>query len=338
MKILILGGTLFLGKHIVESAMRNGHEVTLFNRGKRNPELFPEVEKLTGDRDSDIDALKGRKWDVVIDTCGYIPRIVEKSAEILKDNVGLYVFISTISVYKDFSKPGITEESPLATLEDQSDEALTNETYGALKTHCEERVTKHFPDNNLIIRPGLIVGPDDYTDRFTYWPVRIQKGFSVLVPENTNYPVQFIDVRDLADFTVKMAENNTKGVFNATGPEMRLTFKRFIDQCATFAPVDLDLQFVKIPDPFLEDSLNEHNAGLPMLEAKGEWAGIEHVDCRKAIDAGLKFRPLSTTILDTLIWYQGLPMEREMKAGLTAEVEKRIIQKWEKSQSDNSKN
>lgn len=336
MKILILGGTLFLGKHIVESALREGHEVTLFNRGNRH-ELFPEVEKIVGNRDSDLEVLKGRKWDVVIDTCGYIPRIVEKSAEVLKNNVGLYVFISTISVYKDFSKPGVTEESPLATLEDQSVETLNNETYGALKTHCEERVIKHFPDNNLIIRPGLIVGPDDYTDRFTYWPVRIQKGFNVLVPENTNYPVQFIDVRDLADFAVKLAENNTTGTFNATGPEMKLTFQRFLDQCATFAPIDLDLQFVKISDQFLEDSLNEHESNLPMLEAKDEWAGIEQIDCRKALDAGLKFRPLSTTILDTLIWHQGLPKDYQMKTGLTAEVERKIIQKWEKARNAENK-
>jgi 2'-hydroxyisoflavone reductase len=329
MKILIFGGTLFLGKHIVESALRNGHEVTLFNRGN-NPELYPEVEKIVGDRDSELDTLKGRKWDVVIDTCGYIPRIVEKSAEVLKDNIDLYVFISTISVYKDFSEIGITEESPLDTLEDQSVETLDNETYGALKTHCEERVIKHFPENNLIIRPGLLVGPDDYTDRFTYWPVRIQKGFNISIPENTFYPVQFIDVRDLADFTVKMAENNQKGVFNATGPEMKLTFQRFIDQCYSFTPLDLDSEFIKVSEQFLEESLNEHKASLPMLEAKGEWAGIEQVDCRKAIDAGLTFRPLNATILDTLIWHQGLPKDREMKVGLTAEVERRILDKWRK--------
>ncbi|MCK4980136.1 MAG: NAD-dependent epimerase/dehydratase family protein, partial [Candidatus Delongbacteria bacterium] len=311
MKILILGGTLFLGKHIVGSALRDGHEVTLFNRGN-HPELYPEVEKLVGDRDSELDILKGRKWDVVIDTCGYIPRIVEKSAEVLADNVDLYVFISTISVYKDFSKPGITELSELATLEDESDETLNNETYGALKTHCEERVMKHFPENNLIIRPGLIVGPDDYTDRFTYWPVRIQKGFDIIIPENTNYPVQFIDVRDLADFTLKMSENKATGVFNATGPEKRLSFKEFLDHCFPFAEVDIDIDLVKIPEQFLEDSLAEYKAGLPMLEAKGEWAGIEQVDCSKAIDAGLIFRPLSSTIIDTLIWFQSLPKDREM--------------------------
>jgi len=219
MKILILGGTLFLGRHIIESAVRNGHEVTMFNRGRRNPELFPDVEKIQGDRDSDLAALKGRKWDAVIDTCGYIPRIVERSAEALAGNAETYLFISTISVYKDFSKPGITENSGLAHLENEADETLTNETYGALKAHCEERVKKYFPDNSLIIRPGLIVGPNDYSDRFTYWPVRIKKGGKIIIPRNTDYPIQFIDVRDLADFAVRMIENKRTGTFNATGPK-----------------------------------------------------------------------------------------------------------------------
>ncbi len=328
MKILVIGGTLFLGRHIVETAVRNGHEVTLFNRSRSNKDLFPDLEKIIGDRDKDLEQLKGRKWDAVIDTCGYIPRIVEKSAEELKDSIGKYVFISTISVYKDFSKPGITESSELARLGNEADETLNNETYGPLKTHCEERVKKHFPDNQLIIRPGLIVGPDDYSDRFTYWPVRIQKGWRIVIPENTNYPVQFIDVRDLAEFVVKCIEENRTGIFNATGPEKEMHFQELIDACVPFAAEDIDLEFIRIPDPFLEEKLAEHKVYLPLAEAKGEWAGIEQVDCSKAIGAGLSFRPLSSTVIDTLVWYQTKPEDYVMKTGLNAETERKIIDEY----------
>ena len=275
MKILILGGTLFLGRYIVESALSKGHEITLFNRGKTNSRLFPEIEKLKGDRDSDLQILKNRKWDVVIDTCGYIPRIVEKSAEILAGNVKLYVFISTISVYKDFSKSGMTEESTLASLDDENNEILNNKTYGALKTHCEEKVIKHFPERNLIIRPGLIIGPHDYSDRFTYWPVRIQQSGEIIIPENTNYPNQFIDVRDLADFVIKSIGNSKIGIFNATGPKDRFSFQKLIDLCVPFAKKKVE--FIKISEKFLEDNLHEKNVSLPLLEAKGEWKGIERI-------------------------------------------------------------
>jgi len=327
-KLLVIGGTLFLGRHIVECAVRNGHEVTLFNRSMSNKDIFPELEKIIGDRDKDIGLLKGRKWDAVIDTCGYIPRIVESSTEFLKDNAAVYVFISTISVYTDFSKPGINEESELAKLENEADETLNNETYGPLKTHCEERVRKHFPDNHLIIRPGLIVGPHDYSDRFTYWPVRIQKGWRIIIPENTDYPVQFIDVRDLAEFTISMIEKNSRGIYNATGPEKEMRFQELIDICAQFAAEDIDFEFVRIPDPFLEEKLAQHQAYLPLAEAKGEWAGIEQVDCSKAISAGLVFRPPGTTVLDTLIWFQTTPKDYVMKAGISAETERMILDEW----------
>ncbi|OGI11291.1 MAG: hypothetical protein A2Y40_01290 [Candidatus Margulisbacteria bacterium GWF2_35_9] len=323
MKILILGGTLFLGRHIIESAVRNGHEVTMFNRGKRNPELFPDVEKIQGDRDSDLAALKGRKWDAVIDTCGYIPRIVERSAEALSGNADTYLFISTISVYKDFSKPGITEKSELGRLEDKADETLTNETYGALKAHCEERVKKYFPDNSLIIRPGLIVGPNDYSDRFTYWPVRIKKGGKIIIPQNTDYPIQFIDVRDLADFAVRMLENKRTGTFNATGPKQRFTFQELLDVSISFA--DKKVEFIKLPDNILEEALTGNNADLPLMEAKGEWEGIEQIDITKAIAEGLVFSEVKKTVKDTLEWFETLPKEYVIKTGLQTETESKII-------------
>jgi 2'-hydroxyisoflavone reductase len=326
MKILIIGGTLFLGRHIVESALGNGHEVTLFNRGKRNTDLFPGVEKIKGDRDSDLELLKGRKWDAVIDTCGYIPRIVEKSAQALSENAGTYVFISSISVYKDFSKAGINEEADLLQLENEADETLTNETYGALKTHCEERVLKHFPSNSLIIRPGLIVGPHDYTDRFTYWPVRVKRGGQVIIPDHTDYPIQFIDVRDLADLALRLVESKVTGIFNATGPENEFTFKQLLDACLPFA--EKNVEFIGLPEEFLEESLNENGTYLPMSEAKGEWAGIEQVNCSKAIGHGLAFRDVKETVKNTLEWFGTLPENYEMKTGLKPEIEKKIIEKW----------
>lgn len=326
MKILIIGGTLFLGRNIVESALGSGHEVTLFNRGKRNADLFPGVEKIKGDRDSDLELLKGRKWDAVIDTCGYIPRIVEKSAQALSENAGTYVFISSISVYKDFSKAGINEEAELLQLENQADETLTNETYGALKTHCEERVLKHFPQNSLIIRPGLIVGPHDYTDRFTYWPVRVRRGGQVIIPDHTDYPIQFIDVRDLADLAIRLVENKVTGIFNATGPENEFTFKQLLDACLPFA--EKNVEFIGLPEEFLEERLNENGTYLPMSEAKGEWAGIEQVNCSKAIGHGLVFRDVKETVQDTLEWFRTLPENYEMKAGFQPEIEKKIIEKW----------
>jgi 2'-hydroxyisoflavone reductase len=329
MKILVLGGTLFLGKHIVEKAQKNGHEITLFNRGKRNPELFPGIEKIKGDRDSDLEILHKRKWDAVIDTCGYIPRIVEKSAEVLSSNVKTYVFISSISAYKDFSKPGITEKSKLASLELEDEETLTNETYGALKAHCEARVKKHFPKRNLIIRPGLIVGPNDYSDRFTYWPVKIQNGGEIIIPRKTNYPIQFIDVRDLADFIIRSLENKMTGVFNATGPKTRFTFQELLDICIPFAKKDVNL--IKIPGKFLAAKFSENDFYLPLEESKGEWAGIEQVDCSKGIKKGLVFRDVKKTVKDTLKWFSSLPADYQLKTGIKPDIEKKIIEEWKKS-------
>lgn len=326
MKILVMGGTLFLGKHIVERALKNGHEITLFNRGKHSPDLFPGIEKIRGDRDSGLDLLKNRKWDAVIDTSGYIPRIVGKSAEFFSKNVKSYVFISSISAYKDFSKPGITERSKLASLETEDKETLTNETYGALKALCEAEVRKHFPKGNIIIRPGLIVGPDDYSDRFTYWPVRIQKGGDIIIPRKTNYPIQFIDVRDLAGFIIRLIENDKKGIFNATGPADRFTFQELLDICIALTEKDVNL--IKIPGKFLAGKLSENGCYLPLEESKGDWVGIEQVDCSKGINAGLKFRDVKKTVKDTLKWFGSLAEDHQMRAGLKPDIEKEIITEW----------
>ncbi len=321
MKILLIGGTRFLGRHLVTSARARGHEITLFNRGKTNPDLFSRVKTIRGDREKDLDQLSGQ-WDAVIDTCGYVPRVVNLSAEALKERVQQYVFISSISVYSDFSKIGINESSDLGTLSDESVEEITGETYGPLKVLCEKAVQEVFGARALIVRPGLIVGPHDSTDRFTYWPVRINKGGEVLTPERPDVLTQFIDARDLADFTIRLIEQNVSGVFNATGNPMTLntlfeTCKRVSKSNATFkwAPVDF---------------LAKHNVSpwidMPVwVPDSSEDAGFSRVDISKALSAGLKFTDLSETIRDTLKWEFERPENHEWKAGLKPEREKELI-------------
>ncbi len=231
MKVLIIGGTRFLGRHLVDSALVRGHAVTLFNRGKSNPDLFPQIETLIGDREHDLDKLSGRTWDAVIDTCGYFPRIVRLATASLERSVGRYVFISSISLYADVSKIGINESHPVGKIEDETIEEITGESYGPLKALCEKAVLDLYGDRGLVIRPGLIVGPNDLTDRFTYWPVRVARGGEVLAPEKPSVPVQIIDVRDLADFIIRMIEAKSSGTYNATGPDYELTLGAILDAC-----------------------------------------------------------------------------------------------------------
>src|ERR1051325_6256679 len=237
MKILILGGTVFLGRHLVEAALARGHEVTLFNRGN-NPHLFPEVEKLRGDRDGGLDVLRGRRWDVVIDTSGFVPRIVRASAELLADTVELYVFISSLSVIADTRVPGADESAPVGTLDDPTIEDATGKAYGPLKALCEQAVEQVMPGRALNIRPGLIVGPHDPTGRFTYWPVRVARGGEVLAPGRPARQIQLVDVRDLAGWIIRLAEAGTSGLFNATGPDKVLTMEELLEECRRVAHSD----------------------------------------------------------------------------------------------------
>lgn len=218
MDILIIGGTRFVGRALVDVAQARGHTVTLFNRGKTNPDVYPNVETIVGDRETDLDKLEGHTWDAVIDTCGYVPRIVKLSAEALKDKAKHYTFISSISVYPVVGAPNRDEESELLTMEDETVEEITNETYGPLKVLCEQAVQDAFPDGTLIIRPGLIVGPHDPTNRFTYWVTRTAKGGDAIAP-SAEQPMQFVDARDLAEFTIKQVEAGVCDVYNVTGPE-----------------------------------------------------------------------------------------------------------------------
>jgi 2'-hydroxyisoflavone reductase len=306
---------------MVEQALERGHEVTLFNRGKTNAHLFPEVEKLVGDRDGGLDRLKGRNWDTAIDVNGYLPRLVSDSARILSDSVGRYVYISTLSVFARYDIPDQDEDAPLATLEDPSIEEITGESYGALKALCEIAAEETLPERVFTIRPGYVVGPHDHTDRFTYWPWRISSGGEVLGPGAEDNPLQIIDARDLAAFTIHGVENLFTSTYNCVGPEYDLSWGVFLSACKTVS--GSDVEFTWVSEEFLtEQDITE--AGLPMWPV-AEVQGVMRVNNRKAIADGLTFRPLQETIRDTLVWSKD---RAKPKVGLTPEREAELLQLW----------
>src|SRR5262245_18191552 len=249
MKLLVLGGTMYLGRHTVDAALAGGHEVTLFNRGRTNPELFREIERLRGDRDGNLSALEGRRWDAVIDPSGFLPRIVRASCELLRGAVSHYVFISSISAYADPMKPGISEDEALAPLPEGAPEEVTGETYGPYKALCEREVATTFLERCAIVRAGLIYGPHDQTDRSGYWPTRVAEGGAVLAPAQAERLVQLIDVRDLGAWLVHLAEARVSGVFNGTGPREPLTMGRYLEACR--AASGSDARFVWMDEAFL---------------------------------------------------------------------------------------
>ncbi len=306
MKLLVLGGTKFLGRHAVDAALGEGHDVTIFTRGQTNPELFPGVEHLVGDRDGKLDALAGRSWDGVVDTSGYVPRVVRQSAEALRDAVGRYVFVSSISVYDDFSKP-VDEGSPVAQLEDPATEEIM-EAYGALKAACETVVEEVYGDRSARVRAGLIVGPFDPTDRFTYWPRRIALGGDVLGPGNPAAPVQFVDARDLARWLVTLALDGPGGTFNATGPAEPITFEQLLERARD--AIGSDANVVWVDDQRVLDAEVQPWTELPLWLPGDEYAGMARADISRALAAGLTFRPLEETVVDTLAWDRSVPGDR----------------------------
>jgi 2'-hydroxyisoflavone reductase len=326
MKLLILGGTIFLGRHLVEIARAHGHEITIFNRGQHNTELFQDVEKLRGDRDGGLDALKGGRWDAVIDTCGYVPRIVRDSAELLFRAVDHYTFVSSISVYADVSEPGLDEDAAVGKLEDESIEEVTGQTYGPLKALCEQAAAAAMPGRVLNVRPGLIVGPHDPTDRFTYWPHRLDRGGEVLAPEPPGAPVQVIDVRDLAEWTIEMVERRETGIYNATGPAYQLTMGEVLETSREAGGDDASLKWLS--PRFLKAAEIEPWIDLPLWLPDEATAGMLAVNVDKAIGAGLKFRPLSQTVGDTLAWAKERPVDHEWRAGLKPEKEEEVLAAW----------
>ncbi len=327
MNLLIIGGTVFLGRHIVEAALERGHTVTIFTRGKHNPDLFPEVEKLVGDRNDDLSALQGRRWDAAIDTCGYFPRQLRATAGLLADAVEHYTFVSSISVYRDFSKPEMDESGPVAIIEDPTVEEITGETYGALKALCEEAAEQAMPGRVLSVRAGLIVGPNDPTDRFTYWPHRIALGGEVVAPGDGAEPTQFIDVRDLAGWIVRMAEQRKAGIYNATGPDAPVPMSELLEACKRVSGSDAKL--VWVDKSFLIDQGAALWSEIPMSVPDTEdSAGFSRVSCARAVADGLTFRTVEQTIADTLAWDRTRPADQELRAGLSPEKERQILNAW----------
>ncbi len=329
LRILILGGTRFLGVHQVEYALERGHAVTLFNRGRTNPEMFPNDEKLVGDRNDDLAALEGGEWDVVLDNSSSIPRWVRQSAQLLQGSARQYIFTSSISAFADFSTAGMDETAPVGTLEDPTIEEITGETYGPLKALCEAEAERAFPGRATIVRPGLIVGPRDNTDRFTYWPVRIDRGGEVMAPGDGTDPVQFVDGRDLGAWMIRLAEEGHTGVYNATGPASRMTISGLLDGIRE--ATGSDATFTWVSAEFLEE--HEVQPWVQMtvwVPGSGEFMGLAQVNCEKAIAAGLAFRPLADTARDTLAWWKTLPAERreEPRAGCPPELETKVLTAW----------
>ena len=338
LRILILGGTGFTGPYQVRYALSRGHKVTTFNRGKTHPGESPsEVEQLIGDRNGQLDALKGRKWDVAIDNPTTLPAWVRGAAEILKGNVERYVFTSTISFYADTSK-GVDETAPLAKYEGadpyketlEAMKASGYKTYGPLKALSEKEAEKWFPGKTLIIRPGLIVGPRDETDRFTYWPVRIDRGGEVVAPGTPSDPVQFIDARDLAEWTIRMAENRETGIYNATGPAEPLGIGEMLNGIK--GALNSNTKFTWIPADFLKQQKIEAWSDMPVWA--GDELGLARTNISHAPAKGLTFHPLTETARDTLAWFKSQPQDRKskMRAGITPEREAEVLTAWHNQQ------
>jgi 2'-hydroxyisoflavone reductase len=327
MKILILGGTRFLGRTLVEEGRAAGHEITLFNRGQSNPDLFPDVEQIHGDRDGGLDALAGRRWEAAIDTCGYVPRVVRASAEFLAGAVEHYTFISSASVYAEPLLPGTDENRPVATMSDETVEEITGETYGPLKALCEAAAAEAVGGRALNVRAGLIVGPHDQSDRFTYWPARIARGGEVLAPASPNYAVQFIDVRDLARWILAATEARLTGPFNVTGPAQPLPLGQLFNTCRAVA--GSDARFTWVDEAFLTAHEIAPYMELP-LWVPVEFGGFNAFNIDKALAAGLAFRPVEDTVRDTLAWADGRPPDYVWRGGLAAEKEAMLLDEWRK--------
>ncbi|MFW5692140.1 MAG: NAD-dependent epimerase/dehydratase family protein [Chloroflexota bacterium] len=335
MNILVIGGTQFVGRAIVEAAMARGHQITLFHRGRTNPGIFTDAEHVHGDREHDLHLLQDRRWDAVIDTSGYVPRIVGLSVEKLANAVDHYTFISTVSVYDEAALPpgqGPDEDSPLAQLEDESVEDVTGETYGGLKVLCERTATAILGDKLLTIRPGLIVGPTDHTDRFTYWPVRAARGGRMLAPPQ-DAETQVIDVRDLGEWAVRMIEAKATGTFNAVGPEQPLNFGHILAASVEAAGART-AEVIHASEAFLLENdiqpWSEFPAWLP-----GDRNALMRASNRRAMAAGLTYRPIETTAADILRWYAAeRGIEAPLRSGLDPDKEQQVLAAWMAQKKD----
>ena len=324
LNVLILGGTGFIGPHMVREALRRGHSVTLFNRGKSNNTLFPDLETIKGDRDNGLDGLKDRKWDAVIDNSGYVPRHVEDSTRLLAPNVSRYVFISTVSVYADLSTPN-HEDSPLAALADETVEDVTGETYGGLKALCEQRAAAEIDADKLaVLRPSYICGPGDHTDRFSYWPIRTRKGGEMLWPGSPDDSVQIIDVRDLANFTVDCVDREIHGTYNMVNANS-YSMGRLLEDCRAVTAASVDP--VWIDADFAESKGLAGGRDFPIWHGSD---GFAKLSTDRAVRAGMHNRPERETARDLLTWWDTLPAERtaSTRAGLSPEKEAEVLAAW----------
>lgn len=334
LRILVLGGTRFIGVHITELALRRGHIVTLFNRGQTNPQLFPKIEKLRGDRDGQLDALRGRTWDVVIDDSGFVPRHVRLTAQLLAPNVGQYLFISSVSVYANFTTAP-DEGSPLGRLADEETEKVDEDTYGPLKALCERAAEAALPGRVTVLRPGYIVGPYDNSDRFTYWPARAARGGEMLAPDGPGDPIQFVDVRDLARFILAVLEKGVMGTFNVVSPPGRFAMGDLLSasvSCArALAKPSVPARPVWVPAEFMQ----QHNVALatdmPIWTAPtGADAAFARVSVARALQAGLTIRAIKDSVCDTLVWYLQRPEAERitLKAGIDPAREREVLAAW----------
>ncbi len=358
MRILVMGGTGFLGPHFVEAALARGHQLTLFNRGKTNPERFEDpryagIEQLHGDRKTDLSVLEGeQRWDAVLDTSAYIPADVTRSTRLLAPRIGQYLLVSTVSVYARNDIVDMDEDAALVRLPDPTVTEVTGETYGGLKALCEAAARAELPGGTTVVRPGLIVGPGDTTDRFTYWPARADRGGEILAPGSPDAPTQFIDARDLAAFMLHLLERRTFGTFNADAPAGSLTMGAVLDasreaarsmnvhHCITAPcpqPPGAQSSVTWVPADFLEAQGVSAWQDMPAwIPAEGEYAGFGRTRTARARAAGLEYRPLEKTVLDTLAWWRSLPEERRAKpkAGISPEREAEVMRAWHAAQPD----
>ena len=327
--LLLFGGTGFIGPHLTDEALRRGWKVTHFNRGKHASGGVAGVETLIGDRNGQLDALHGRKWDVVIDDTGYVPKYVKMSAELLAPNVGYCLYISSISAYASFAKPN-DEHSPTGKLTDPNVEQITGETYGPMKALCEQYSEEAFKGRIAVVRPGYIVGPLDPTDRFTYWPVRASKGGEMLAPGTPKDPVQVIDVRDLVAWMMKLVDARTTGYFNADSPPRAFTMGELIKTSQQASP-KAGTKVTWVSEDFLAKQWKPDELDLPPWSPlKGDMAGASLTSVKQASNTGLHSRPLAETVRDTLAWFQTLPADRQakLKAGLDPQKESDTLSAW----------
>jgi len=325
LRILILGGTGYIGPHLVHYAVSRGHTITTFTRGRRTPELPAGVVQLIGDRNGQLDALRGKTWDIVFDDSATNPDWVRQSTELLKGSVDRYSFTSSTGVYYPYTTRGFDEsDAPHLELADAND---GSETFGVNKAKCEAQVRAVFGEKTMVVRPSYIVGPGDTSDRFPYWPVRLAKGGDVLAPGKRDDPVAFIDVRDLAEFMVKLAEDERTGTYNVVGPRTPMTSRQFYE--AARAAINPSVKYVYIED---YEFLDTHKiaSSVPWVMLKDKDYGHQSIKNDKVIAAGLKFRPVADTLKDTLAWWPSVPEARRNapRFAISAETEAKALAAW----------